>query len=172
MMTRTDVARRIGKSVATVRRLEGVELHPIVDEDGVHLFDEAEVERLANRLSGAPQSHEREVPRAHAMSPWLKGELVRRAQEDAEDREHAARLAAQQVELEAFRRRREEEEERRRRHLEREEQSRHDRLAERVDSIRHDIVRQLESATPRELRRMQSDAELMRDLETILGEDL
>ncbi len=171
-MTRTDVARRLGKSVATVRRLEGVELHPTVDEGGVHLFEEAEVERLANRLSGTPPSSgEREPPRSYAMSPWLKSELVRRAQEDAEDREHAARLATQQADLEASRRQREEDEERRRRNQEREEWSRCERLAARVESIRRDVVRQLESASPRELRRMQSDAQLMRDLDAILGED-
>jgi hypothetical protein len=46
-----QVARRLGKSVATVRRLEGAQLHPYVDASGVHRFDVREVERLARRLN-------------------------------------------------------------------------------------------------------------------------
>lgn len=34
----------------TVRRLEGVKLHPSVGENGVRLFDEAEVHALAERM--------------------------------------------------------------------------------------------------------------------------
>ena len=51
MLTRIQVARRLGKSVATVRRLEGAQLHPYVDASGVHRFDVREVERLARRLN-------------------------------------------------------------------------------------------------------------------------
>jgi hypothetical protein len=50
MLSRIEVARRIGKSVATVRRLEGVELHPTRDSSGVHRFDVDEVERLAAKI--------------------------------------------------------------------------------------------------------------------------
>lgn len=46
-MTRGQVARRLGKSIATVRRLEGVLLNPVQDELGVWHFDDAEVDRLA-----------------------------------------------------------------------------------------------------------------------------
>jgi len=46
-MTRQAVAERLGISVASVRRMEGVELHPRVDAKGVHLFDPQEVEALA-----------------------------------------------------------------------------------------------------------------------------
>jgi hypothetical protein len=45
-LTRTEVAKRLGKSVATVRRLEGHVLFPAKDWRGVHRFDEWEVERL------------------------------------------------------------------------------------------------------------------------------
>jgi len=38
---------RLGKSLATVRRLEGVLLHPTQDSQGVHRFDRDEVEMLA-----------------------------------------------------------------------------------------------------------------------------
>ena len=47
LMTRAQVAARIGASVATVRRHEGTSLHPHVDKDGTHRFDPAEVTALA-----------------------------------------------------------------------------------------------------------------------------
>jgi hypothetical protein len=50
MLSRIEVARRIGKSVATVRRLEGVELHPRRDSYRVHRFSLDEVERLAEKI--------------------------------------------------------------------------------------------------------------------------
>ncbi len=55
MLTRSAVAKRLGKSIATVRRMEGVELHPVRDERGVNLFDPAEVEQVAQaqRWGGA-----------------------------------------------------------------------------------------------------------------------
>lgn len=46
-MTRRQVARRLGKSLTTIRRIEGVLLHPNVDSRGVHRFDSTEVESLA-----------------------------------------------------------------------------------------------------------------------------
>src|SRR5688572_29571556 len=49
MLTRAQVARRLGKSIATVRRLEGESLHPLQDEAGVYRFDAAQVDRLATR---------------------------------------------------------------------------------------------------------------------------
>ncbi|MDF3067094.1 MAG: hypothetical protein K0R38_2695 [Polyangiaceae bacterium] len=45
-MTRKQVAERLGKSVATVRRLEGVLLHPKLDSKGKHVFDADEVTAL------------------------------------------------------------------------------------------------------------------------------
>lgn len=50
MLTRTQVARRLGRSLATVRRLEGTELHPTQDARGVHRFDTDEVDAVAQRL--------------------------------------------------------------------------------------------------------------------------
>src|SRR5688572_22532524 len=44
MLTRAQVARRLRKSIATVRRMEGVRLHPTCDVDGVWHFDVDEVE--------------------------------------------------------------------------------------------------------------------------------
>ena len=50
IMTRQQVAQRLGKSVATVRRIEGVLLHPTVDSRGTHRFDDDEVEALAHDI--------------------------------------------------------------------------------------------------------------------------
>jgi hypothetical protein len=47
MVTRAGVAKRLGLSIASVRRMEGRELHPWTDERGVHQFDANEVEQLA-----------------------------------------------------------------------------------------------------------------------------
>jgi Helix-turn-helix domain len=46
-MTRQQVAKRLGRSVATVRRLEGGRLRPTQDSRGVHQFDPDEVDALA-----------------------------------------------------------------------------------------------------------------------------
>jgi hypothetical protein len=52
MLTRAQVAERIGKSVATVRRLQdGGELNAHRDSRGVHRFDEREVAELVERYS-------------------------------------------------------------------------------------------------------------------------
>jgi len=50
VMTRKQVALRLGKSLATVRRIEGVLLHPTRDVRGVHHFDDGEVETLARQV--------------------------------------------------------------------------------------------------------------------------
>ncbi len=50
MLTRSQVARRLRRSLATVRRMEGQELNPVCNERGVHLFDEGEVEQAARHL--------------------------------------------------------------------------------------------------------------------------
>jgi hypothetical protein len=44
MLTRAQVAKRLGKSIATVRRMEGTALHPWRDEAGVHRFHPSEVD--------------------------------------------------------------------------------------------------------------------------------
>lgn len=49
-MTRKQVARKLGKSIATVRALEGVHLHPVEDDRGVWRFDPEEVERVAGDI--------------------------------------------------------------------------------------------------------------------------
>ena len=65
-MTRGQVASRLGRSISTVRRLEGSELHPTMGPRGVRLFDEDEVAAVASRVrstgsvsSNAAQSESR-----------------------------------------------------------------------------------------------------------------
>lgn len=58
-LTRPAVARRLGTSVASVRRLEGRLLHPERNERGVWLFALDEVERLA--ASYAPKHRRRSI---------------------------------------------------------------------------------------------------------------
>ena len=49
-MTRRDVARCLGKSIATVRRAEGKYLHPRRDGRGMLHFDTNEVRRLRDAI--------------------------------------------------------------------------------------------------------------------------
>lgn len=69
MLTRSQVARRIGRSLATVRRLEGKELHPRPDARGVNRFDPGEVDALADRLmetGSVPALHDDGPPSAES----------------------------------------------------------------------------------------------------------
>ena len=50
-MTRKQVAQRLGKSIATVRRIEGVLLHPRQDARGVRHFDPRAVEALVKDVA-------------------------------------------------------------------------------------------------------------------------
>lgn len=68
MLTRMGVAKKLGKSLATVRRMEGHELHPEVDENGVHLFDEDEVDDLARTRGYGPRYGERQAQAGRAKA--------------------------------------------------------------------------------------------------------
>src|SRR5688572_27934012 len=48
-LTRLEVATRLGISASSVRRLEGVHLHPVQDDRGVWRFDPAELDRVPQR---------------------------------------------------------------------------------------------------------------------------
>jgi len=48
-LSRAEAAALLGMSVASIRRREGRDLHPVVGADGAHRFDPAEVEGLALR---------------------------------------------------------------------------------------------------------------------------
>jgi hypothetical protein len=69
VLTRSQVARRLGKSISTVRRLEDRALHPIVGKRNVRYFDDWEVEQLKrnpDRVASFAQSewfkHKRASP--------------------------------------------------------------------------------------------------------------
>lgn len=76
-MTRSQVAQRIGRSIATVRRLEGVELHPVRDATGVYLFDPADVEDFLGRRQEAARWN---VPASGDWKRWLHDERNRRGE--------------------------------------------------------------------------------------------
>ena len=67
-MTRKQVAQRLGKSLATVRRIEGVLLHPRRDANGVHRFDRNEVETLARDVDDGRLTLARELRRSAGLS--------------------------------------------------------------------------------------------------------
>jgi hypothetical protein len=74
MLTQIEVARRLGKSVATVRRLEGTLLHPHRDTVGVNRFDPKEIECLVAAKSDSTNAG------AH-RSTWFRNrkDLCKRA---------------------------------------------------------------------------------------------
>lgn len=66
VLTRSGVAKRLGRSIATVRRLEGRELFPVVDARGVHRFPDDQVHRLQARLRAGDRL-------SGARGDWLLG---------------------------------------------------------------------------------------------------
>jgi hypothetical protein len=61
-LTRSQVAKRIGRSVSSVRRMEFTALNPVADERGVFRFDADEVEALAKQLRQTAPSQRRPAP--------------------------------------------------------------------------------------------------------------
>ncbi|HEY4181994.1 MAG TPA: hypothetical protein VGM90_34360 [Kofleriaceae bacterium] len=85
-LTRDDVAKRLGVSISTVRRLEGSRLHPLIDEKSVRRFKASDVERVAKELEAeqrSPRNAQQAVVRAAEMS---KGELAALVFEKLEQR--------------------------------------------------------------------------------------
>ena len=67
MLTRSQVARRLGRSVSTVRKMEGRVLHPTIGARGVRIFDFDEVEEVAERIRATGRALER-APRGAGFS--------------------------------------------------------------------------------------------------------
>jgi hypothetical protein len=104
LLSRAQVAERIGASVATVRRYEGTLLHPHVDKDGTHRFDPAEVTALA--ASRANQALDRGTIRNAKPAPdaRTRGELAALVFERFEQRQsHAEIVIGLRVEPEVVR---------------------------------------------------------------------
>ena len=53
LLTRGQVARRLGTSLSTVRRMEGEQLKPIIGPRGVHYFEETEIQAVFVRVRRA-----------------------------------------------------------------------------------------------------------------------
>jgi uncharacterized small protein (DUF1192 family) len=92
LLSRAQVAQRIGASIATVRRLEGTLLHPIVDKDGTHRFDPKEVTALA--ASRANQALDRGAIRNDKPAPdaRTRGEIAALVFERFEQRQSHAEI--------------------------------------------------------------------------------
>lgn len=91
-LTRDDVAKRLGVSVSTVRRLEGSKLHPLVADNGVRRFKPADVEQLAVALA-ANQNKPRNAQKAEERVAVLsKGELAALVFERLEQRHSLAEI--------------------------------------------------------------------------------
>ncbi|HKO46071.1 MAG TPA: hypothetical protein VJV79_00020 [Polyangiaceae bacterium] len=84
-MTRKQVAQRLGKSIATVRRIEGLLLHPRQDARGVRRFDPRAVEALAKDVAEGTVSLVPDLP-----SRWVSDH----ARDDANECERCVVLTA------------------------------------------------------------------------------
>lgn len=156
MMTRGQVARRLGKSVATVRRLEGSLLHPRRDASGVLRFNPTEVDRVAR---GMRQGNLR-PPLSSFRTDEFESDNDEDEALDPEEIEHRAKLQRYEAETNAAAEARRAE----RLRLEQEEERR--RAAETLELQRYatrqlsDLSRLLETCSPRELRMLSRDPEL------------
>jgi len=101
-LTRADAARILGKTVSTVRRLEGEVLFPVRDERGVYWFERGAVERIAERIrDGRIRCARSEyLKTTQARRRRGKGELSKARRENDRLRRANSRLAERVVELE------------------------------------------------------------------------
>jgi hypothetical protein len=86
-LTRAQVAKRLNVSVFVVRKLEGVELFPLIGERNVRYFDPQRVEELAARMNGETWIHLELDPEKHLraralclemgtnLSAWLRRQI-------------------------------------------------------------------------------------------------
>jgi hypothetical protein len=76
MLTRAEVAARLGVSVSSVRRMEFDRLHPVADERGVWRFDPAEVARVSPRRSSGHASRSRSARNEESRALGRKGRVA------------------------------------------------------------------------------------------------
>jgi hypothetical protein len=91
-LSRTEVAKRIGVSVPTVRRYEGTLLHPERDEHGVHWFDPREVTALAASRANEALAHNKIRNAKPANETRTRGELAALVFERFEQRQSQAEI--------------------------------------------------------------------------------
>jgi hypothetical protein len=158
MLTRSGVAKRLGKSIATVRRMEGHELHPVKDENGVHRFDPEEVAEVARSRRSESVADDSEAQleqvqqeRVAEELDWLQWQRQQRAEwarrEEERVREEVRRRAELQAELERRR----------------EEHARQELVTAQVE-----LLETVESLTPRDWSRL--DESEREELEALLDE--
>jgi hypothetical protein len=70
LLTRGQVARRLGMSLSSVRRMEGEQLKPIVDARGVHHFEETEIQAVFVRVRRARAPHDERADGALAAAAF------------------------------------------------------------------------------------------------------
>jgi hypothetical protein len=170
MLTRSGVAKRLGKSIATVRRMEGVELHPTRGSNGVHLFDPDEVDAAARGET---------VDRSHRVSDLAaRGYADDGEETDGADAEDENRVASLEVELSRQRRAHAAEIEHLRQEAVERERRAADDLAEAMRSARAQAEREsvavavgvfVESLTDRELAQLGEDG--LDELAALLGSE-
>lgn len=164
----------MGKSIASVRRMEGVELHPVRDERGVHRFDPVEVEQVASLQGEARPGHGGELEELRAELGELRQREEERSQREWEQQAEQQRRGMQERE-----RQREalwQTEQRRRAELVAENTHLREELAAAAElaAARSELRQTVESLSQRDLERM-SDAEqeeLAELLEQLQGETL
>lgn len=175
MITRGQVAKRLGKSIATVRRMEGRDLHPTPDQSGTLRFDPDEVERAARERGGARSVNSRRSPWLNSAleTPPVSGE-VRLAEETSEfhdeDYEERARavLAREQKERERAQREADEQLKAAERRVA--------TLREEAEALELAVAQQelahlLDSCSEREIRRLMRDPEFAALIDTLCDAD-
>jgi hypothetical protein len=111
MLTRSQVAKRLGRSIATVRKMEGRALHPVQNERGVWLFDDDEVDDIAQAVaaSGRALSCDDDAE----PTPWdgdqdsqsdrtSRADVFEFEQAQRRIREHRAEIAALQARVDSL----------------------------------------------------------------------
>jgi hypothetical protein len=94
LLTRAQVAKRLGISLSSVRRMEDDRLHPTVGADGVRRFDPAEVAMVASELiERTPAAGKRRGGTSNSGPPAIApGELAARVFECLEERQSLAEI--------------------------------------------------------------------------------
>lgn len=187
MLTRGQVAKRLGKSIATVRRMEGGALHPKQDLNGIFRFDPTEVERVLRQPSRASVQ-----PAISRRSEWfetavairdhsyeisaIEGGGEERGREEgrlkAEERraiEESVCRATEQTVRQEFARRAQEDDERRRDEQSRGEQERREADAAQDLATKTELLSFLEMRSDREVRRLMRDPEFAAIVVAVLG---
>jgi hypothetical protein len=99
MVTRAGVAKRLGLSIASVRRMEGRELHPWTDERGVHQFDSTEVDEVARASRDAgDRDNDNDIPPFADADRSAPQHRLERELSKAREALHAAAGRAAQLE--------------------------------------------------------------------------